>query len=537
MAAREISDLIDRGRKILGLQKLLIDKKNEIKISLDNEIKEIRMHCSRCNVTHGASAAITTVGALAAAFNPAGLGLAIGVPFMAAGKLISFDTDCTDAIQSNRFIKKAMDTVASQESLVENLRKELDDFQEFLKTIREKNTLKKTGLKLTKRFGGQLSSLVQSNSDTHCSPPTDIDGFGLCKNLIGKCKDVKDFVDILNMQTLNTFELIIKGVLVAISVIKEIGNFILSWKSTHPTENVILGIRGRLVESIKTLECLSEDLEKNVKFLEEKRSEIKAIEEERLLVKKAIETYEEISDLVNALISKQKKTVDWIFKELDKMSNRHWATWITAVVLGPLMSAVAFVAFMFGLVQFGSLIIIAALGLISVKFTVKYGDVPSKPAVIKMLNELKCPGDNCHFSCQYQSLRQLLESVDKTSNGLRSGGLKEEIVFTPHKNRPLYKAAKRISEIIHGEIEMIRYSSKQSLGSMLLLASLILEALCKLEDVGFDIGRWAIKNGFQERLVSQLPDDLIDYTESIGNLLEVLQTDLSPQRKLTDKLK
>lgn len=256
--------------------------------------------------------------------------------------------------------------------------------------------------------------------------------------------------------------------------------------------------------------------------------------EEKHLVGKAIETYEEISDLVNALILKQKKTVDSIFKELDKMSNRHWATWITAVVLGPLMFAVAFVAFMFGVVQFGSLII-AALGLISLRFAAMNGDVPSKPAVKKMLSEHKYPGDNCHFSDQYQSLRQLLDSVDKTSNGLRSGSLKEEIVFTPHKNRPLYKAAKMISDKIHGEFKMIRHSSKQSFGSMLLFTSAILEAICKLEDVGFDIGRWAVKNGIQERLVSQLPYDLIDYTESIGNLLEVLQTGL--QKKLTDKLK
>lgn len=261
MAAKEISDLIDRGRKILGLQKRLIDKKNEIKISLDNKIEEIRKHRSDCNLAHSPGAAISTGGVLAVAtFNP--VGIVVGVPIVAVGKLISYVTDCTDEIKSKSFIKKAMESVASQERLVENLKKELDDFQEFLKTIREKKTLK-----LTKRFGGQLSSLVQSTSDTHGSPPTGIDGLGLGKIFIDKCNDVKavkDFVDVLNMKTLGTLELIIKGGLVALFVIKDIVNIMQSWKSTHPTEEVILGIRERLVESIKTLERLSEDLEKNV---------------------------------------------------------------------------------------------------------------------------------------------------------------------------------------------------------------------------------------------------------------------------------
>lgn len=265
MAAKEISDLIDRGRKILDLQKRLIDKKNEIKNSLDNEIEEIRKHSSDCNIFRGVGAGLTTVGVtgVLAIANP--VSIAIGISSLVAGKLISFGTDCADEMRSKSFIKKAMDTVASQESLVENLRKELDDFQE---TIRKKETLKEAGLKLNKRFGGQLSSLVQSNSDICGSPPTDINWSGLCNNFIDKFKDVKDVVDIQSLRTSSdTIDNIIKVVSLVkfiIKEIREIGNLIMSWKSTHPTEEVILGIRGRLVKSIKTLELLSEDLEKNV---------------------------------------------------------------------------------------------------------------------------------------------------------------------------------------------------------------------------------------------------------------------------------
>lgn len=270
MAAEEISEIIDRGRNILGLQKLLINKKNEIKNSLDNEIKEIKKHCSDCNVGYCAGTAIAGAGTVITATGTR-LGIAaiaIGVPIMAAGQLISYATDCADETMSRSFIKKTMDTVASQENLAENLKKELDDFQQFLKTTQSSQSKvmqEKTGLNLEKRFGSQQSSLVQSHSDICGSPSTDI-----CRrpstdiDFIDTAKAVKDLVDTLNKQTSENLQLNIKDVLNIIVAVKEIVNFILGWKAVHPTEVAILEIRERLVESTKTLKRLSKDLEENV---------------------------------------------------------------------------------------------------------------------------------------------------------------------------------------------------------------------------------------------------------------------------------
>lgn len=270
MAENEISTLIHRQHEIIRFLDPLIVKQEEIKTLLDDKIKEIRTHHLGCNIARSIGTGTSAAGASLAVSSLPKLSLgnpaltALGVGAAVVGKLVTFATDSADEVKSKTFIKNAQDIVALQNNLAERLKEELNDFQQFLMTMlssRSKEMLENTGLSLKERFGRQQSSLAQSHSDLCGNMSVDIDVQSVVNSFIGRYDEVTNLVNIVQMSET------VAAALQAIGVLKEIEKIIQSWKRKHPSEVAILEILGRLLESIKTLKRLREDLEENVSRL------------------------------------------------------------------------------------------------------------------------------------------------------------------------------------------------------------------------------------------------------------------------------